>query len=352
MPYSLPFSLSHTHPHTHRVLCVSHNTQQQTATDSNRQKHTATHCNTLQHTAEHRVACWRVHTHTPHTYRVLSGPTLSHILLSTLSPREHVSAREYSVHLCSVLSHVLASERVFCVNMWERVPSPLTYPTLYSLALHFLSRTPSHTYLIMPYSLSLSHTHTRTSTHECSLTLLSHIPYSLSLSHVNPHTHIKAGLGFVQTNVRIAGIQFTKHFIEFVLVETNQLFGSTLNVILNVRFAASRWQTWRSRWPLNVILTRQTCGHRSSRVAGSKRQALAFYFSVRTWYMFFISKCEWKLDLGVCMTSVLAKRMRLHSADFWRILRPNTFLNRKSALCGLSYDIMIMVYTTIKYNII
>jgi len=34
------------------------------------------------------------------------------------------------------------------------------------------------------------------------------------------------------------------------------------------------------------------------------------------------------------MTSVLGKRMRLRSADFRQILRPNTFLNRKSALCG------------------
>jgi len=32
------------------------------------------------------------------------------------------------------------------------------------------------------------------------------------------------------------------------------------------------------------------------------------------------------------MTVVLAKRMGLGSADFRRILRPNTFLNRKSAL--------------------
>ena len=36
------------------------------------------------------------------------------------------------------------------------------------------------------------------------------------------------------------------------------------------------------------------------------------------------------------MTSVLAKKMRLGSADFKRIpsLRPNTFLNQKLALCG------------------
>jgi len=38
------------------------------------------------------------------------------------------------------------------------------------------------------------------------------------------------------------GMHFTKHFIKFVLVETNQLFGSSSN----------------------VILTGQTCGHRSS----------------------------------------------------------------------------------------
>jgi len=105
-----------------------------------------------------------------------------------------------------------------------------------------------------------------------------------------------------------AGIQFTKHSIEFVLLETNKLVGSNPH----------------------VILTRQTCRQRSNRVAGSTRRALAFYFSVRIWYMFFISQFRGKSDLGLCMTSVLAKRMPLCSADF----QPNTFFNRKSALCG------------------
>jgi len=50
----------------------------------------------------------------------------------------------------------------------------------------------------------------------------------------------------------------------------------------------------------NVILTRQTCGHGSSRVAGSKHRALAFYFPVRIWYMFFMSKYREELDLGQC----------------------------------------------------
>jgi len=49
---------------------------------------------------------------------------------------------------------------------------------------------------------------------------------------------------------------------------------SNSNVILVVI------QTW-FRSNSNMILTRQTCGHRSSRVAGSKHRALAFYFSVR-----------------------------------------------------------------------
>jgi len=116
---------------------------------------------------------------------------------------------------------------------------------------------------------------------------------------------------FVRTCV-FAGIQFTKHFIEFLLVEMNQLFGSDSN----------------------VILTRQTCGHLTSRVAGVKRQALALYSPVRLWYVFLISKCRGESDLDLCMTLVLAKRKQLRSSDFRRILRPNTFLNRKSALCS------------------
>jgi len=61
-----------------------------------------------------------------------------------------------------------------------------------------------------------------------------------------------------------SGIQSKKHFIGFVFVEPNQLFGSNVN----------------------VILTRQTCGQSSSMSAGSKRRVLVFYFSVRICYMF------------------------------------------------------------------
>jgi len=92
---------------------------------------------------------------------------------------------------------------------------------------------------------------------------------------------MKEGLSFVERTCEFARIQFTKYFIEFVLMETNQLFSSDSN----------------------KILTRQTCGHRSSRVAGSKRRSLAFYYSVWIWYMFSKSEYRGKSDLVVCMTS-------------------------------------------------
>ena len=120
------------------------------------------------------------------------------------------------------------------------------------------------------------------------------------------------GWGLFEWTCEFSGIQFTKHFIEFVLLKTNHLLDSNSN----------------------LTLTRQTCYHRSSRVAESKHWALAFDFSVRIWYMFFIPKSRVESDLGLCMISVLAMRMRLCSANFRRILRSNSFWNRKSALCG------------------
>jgi len=104
----------------------------------------------------------------------------------------------------------------------------------------------------------------------------------------------KEGLGFVKQTCKFSEIQITKRIIEFDFVETIKLVRSNSN----------------------VILTRQAFSHRSGRVAGSKHRALAFYFSVQICDMFFISICKGMLDLGVCMTSVLAKRMQPHSTDF------------------------------------
>ena len=81
----------------------------------------------------------------------------------------------------------------------------------------------------------------------------------------------------------LSGIQFTTHFIEIFVVETKRFVGSFVN----------------------VILTRQTCGQRSSRAAEIKRQALENYLSERIFYMFLISKFRGDWDLGLFTTSVL-----------------------------------------------
>jgi len=73
-------------------------------------------------------------------------------------------------------------------------------------------------------------------------------------------------------------------------------------------------------------------GLAKSMAEGGKCRARAFYFPVRICRVFPISKCREESDLGLCMTSGLAKRMPLRSADFRRILRPSTFKNRKLAL--------------------
>jgi len=58
---------------------------------------------------------------------------------------------------------------------------------------------------------------------------------------------------------------------------------------------------------VNVILTRQTCGQRSSRAAESKRRALENDFPERICYMFLISKCRGDWDLSWFSFWVLAK---------------------------------------------
>jgi len=96
------------------------------------------------------------------------------------------------------------------------------------------------------------------------------------------------------------------HFIEFFVVETKRFVG---------RF-------------VNVILTRQTCGQRSSRAAESKRRALGNYFSEQICYMFLIS--NW--DSDVCTFWILAKREPLRNVKFRFFLRAKHVFSRKSPL--------------------
>ena len=79
---------------------------------------------------------------------------------------------------------------------------------------------------------------------------------------------------------------------------------------------------------VNVILTRQTCGQRSSRAVESKRRAIGNNLSGRICYM-------GDRDLGLCTTSGLAFGEPQRNDKFLFFLRRNTFFFRKSPLrCG------------------
>ena len=95
---------------------------------------------------------------------------------------------------------------------------------------------------------------------------------------------LRCGWAFRERTRILSGIQFTTHFIKKFVVQTKRFVSSFVN----------------------VILTRQTCGQRSSRAAESKRRALGNYFSERICYMIIKSKCRGDQDLGLCTTSLLA----------------------------------------------
>jgi len=92
------------------------------------------------------------------------------------------------------------------------------------------------------------------------------------------------GWVFLERTRILSGIQFTTYFIEIFVVETKRFVDSFVN----------------------VILTRQTCGQRSNRVAESKHRVIGNYFPERICQIFLISKCRGNRDLGLCTTSVLA----------------------------------------------
>ena len=88
-------------------------------------------------------------------------------------------------------------------------------------------------------------------------------------SHSLRGSALRWGWVFLERTRILSGIQFTTYFIETFVVEMKGFVGGFVH----------------------VILTRQTCGQRSSGAAESKRQALGNYFSERMCYMFLISKC-------------------------------------------------------------
>jgi len=123
---------------------------------------------------------------------------------------------------------------------------------------------------------------------------------------------LRWGWVFLERTRILSGIQFTTYFIEFFVVETKRFVGSFVN----------------------VILTLQTCGQRSSRAAESKRRALGNHFSQRLCYMILMPKCKRNWDLGLRNFWVLAKREPLRNDDLRFFLRAKHVFFRKSSLCS------------------
>ena len=96
---------------------------------------------------------------------------------------------------------------------------------------------------------------------------------------------LRWGWVFLERTRILSGIQFTTYLIEIFVVETKRLVGSFVN----------------------MILTRQTCGQRSSRATDSKRQASEFAIC---------SQCQNVVRL--CTTSGLAfgERSAMTNSDF------------------------------------
>jgi len=120
-----------------------------------------------------------------------------------------------------------------------------------------------------------------------------YVSFKVKISQSQLCSHLRWGWVFLKRTWILSRSQFTRHLIEFVFVKTKRFVGSNPN----------------------LILTRQTCGKRSSMSARSKRRAIEKDF-IQIYYMFLISKCKWELDLGLCTSSVLAKRMPQRGGEF------------------------------------
>jgi len=120
----------------------------------------------------------------------------------------------------------------------------------------------------------------------------------------------KVRLGFSNERGILSGIH-TNAFHRFFVVETKRSVGSTVN----------------------VILTRQTCGQRSSGAAESKRRAPGNYFPEWICYMFLLSKCGGDWGQGLCTFCVLAKREPLRNGD---CRKKNVFRPQKKTEFGIA----------------
>jgi len=149
----------------------------------------------------------------------------------------------------------------------------------------------------------------------------SKMKYSLIYMYINnKYLQLMWGWVFFERTRILSGIQFIKHFIEFIIAETKQFVSSNVN----------------------VIMTRQACGQRSSRTAGSKRRARENEFPKQTFYMFLMSKCRGDWDLGLSTFWVLVNRELLRSGNF---RKKNVFRPQEKSEFGIAQRFSFRKYS-------
>jgi len=235
-----------------------HYTVQHSATHHNTLHYIAIHCNTLQYTAT-------------------QYNTLQHTAIALIY---NTNTDDTVITHCNTPQHTAT----------HRKKSQQTATHYYKLPLHQYAawiqiQTANYMYIcacVCIYINMCAYRYTRVykCTHIC---IYTHIFIYVYHIHVYIYKWLRCGWVFFERTRILNGILFTTHFIDFFAVETKQFVGSSVN----------------------MILTRQTCGQRSSRSAESKRWALENYSSKRMCYMFLISKCRggWPRSvhfLGTC----------------------------------------------------
>ena len=241
------------HPHTltqtHTVLHTHANTS------TNTQKHTHTHTNANTHKNKHTYTHTHVHTHV-HTH------THTHARTHTQPGRHTNIHRHTQTHTCKhrdspIASHIrlhsmyICSHKVKKDGMWAQIHEKRMED------FENACNTWENVTLEMSWWEEIDKKRQQESTH---------ITRQVGTHATHKSWSLRWGWVFLERTPIFSGIQFTRYFIEIVVMETTWFVGSKVNVILN----------------------RQTCGQGSSMAARSKRQVQEFIYFIRIWMMMIV----------------------------------------------------------------
>jgi len=232
-------------------------------------QHTATHCNTFHHTAKHAATRCNTLQH-KHCNTLQHIATHCNALQRTAT---HCTALHRTAPHCTALkrtaTHALQHPATYC----SALPHTAThYNTLKHKHCNALQHIATQCVVLLCF-IVLMVRKIRKEASSCSGISSRNFSKTLDFYYVTCNvlvSRLRWGWVFLELTRILSGIQFARYFMEFAIMETK-------------RFVSS---------DVKVILIRQTCGQRSSRAAGSKRQRLEKHFYERICHMFLVSKCR------------------------------------------------------------